>query len=282
MSSVLLNSSTMQSLREFRKYDKESAENTKIIGSGKQVHSGKDNAAYYAAGQMSEKQSSALKALHESMALVKNSISVSRNAAEKIYNLSEDLQSKVALATSLGESGNGADIAEIQKNIDGLLSNMKATIDVASFNGDTFFGTGNKSIITGFKTGNNGTTTPITVEIQEADLLGIYNNFSTLDLNTAFTAGTLEDELQKAQTFTNDANDAANKLGIAEKTVEQHKDMLKPISDIISEGASKLISANMEKEAARKAALNVQLQLATQNISLTGDRPDNLLTLLEN
>jgi flagellin len=281
MSSILLNSNAMQALREFRKYDKQSAENTKNIGTGKRIHSGKDNAAYYNASQVSDKQARALKAVHETMNLAKNAISISRLSSEKVYDLSEQIKQNIALARSIDSTASAEDIAEIQKNIDGLVREMKATLDVSSFNGDSFLGTGTKSVITGFKVDTAGNSIATTVDIDAQDLDTIYNNFASIDLNISFgPPSIIENDLQNAETWTHDANTSATYLGISEKTIEEHQNMLKPLADIIIEGASRLVDADMEREAARKSAIDVQKQLATQSISMTGPRADGLLTLL--
>lgn len=277
MASILTNSAAMKALREFRKYDTRSSENTEKISTGKKIKSGKDNAAYYSASKLSEKQASALKNIHEAITLNKNAISISRMTSEKFHDLSKQIQEKVALAASIETSGNPDDIAEIQKNIDGLVVEMRAVLDVSSFNGDSYIGTGDQTVITGFKTLPNGMSQATTVTYPRQDLETLYNSFNAIDLTTA---PDLRIELSNVESLSKQANTSAANLGIYDKSLDEYKDMLMPLADIITEGASALVDADMEREAAIKASNDIGMQLAIQNVSLTGLKADRFLSLL--
>ena len=277
MASILTNSAAMKALREFRKYDNRSAENTEKIATGKKIKSGKDNAAYYSASTLADKQASALKNVHEAITLNKNALTISRITSEKFHNLSKEIQNNVALAASIETSGNPDDIAEIQKNIDGLVVEMKAVLDVSGFNGDSYIGTGNQTVITGFKTLPNGISQATTVTYPKQDLQALYTQFNTIDLTTA---PDLKVELSNVEDLSKQANTSAATLGIYDKSLDEYKEMLMPLADLITEGASSLISADMEREAAIKASNDLGMQLAIQNVSLTGIKADRFLSLL--
>lgn len=277
MASILTNSSAMKALREFRKYDSRSAENTKSITTGKKVHSGKDNAAYYSASKLSDKQASSLKNLHETLTLNQNAISISRLTSEKFHDLSKDIQDNMALAASISSSGTDEDLAEIQKNINGIVTEMRAILDVASFNGDSYIGTGNATVIKGFRALPNGTSQPLVETFPRQDLETLYSNFSALDL---VNSTDLRADLQNVEDWSKSALQSASVLGVFEKSIDNYKDMLLPLADLIYEGASSLIDADMEAAAATKAANDIGMQLAVQNISLTGFKADRFLSLL--
>jgi len=51
------------------------------------------------------------------------------------------------------------------------------------------------------------------------------------------------------------------------------------VVDNIDAGVGSMIDANMEEEAARLQALQVQQQLATQSLSIANQAPQNILSL---
>ena len=72
---------------------------------------------------------------------------------------------------------------------------------------------------------------------------------------------------------------SATKLGIAEKSIETQKEFLGALTDRLDGGVGSMIDANMEEEAARLQALQVQQQLATQSLSIANSSPQNILSL---
>ena len=75
--------------------------------------------------------------------------------------------------------------------------------------------------------------------------------------------------------------DASTNLGIAEKSVELQKDFLSNLTDQIDEGVGAMIDANMEEEAAKLQALQVQQQLSTQALSIANQAPQQLMSLFK-
>lgn len=75
------------------------------------------------------------------------------------------------------------------------------------------------------------------------------------------------------------AVEAATSLGIAEKSIEVQQDFLKTLTDQIDGGIGGMIDADMEQEASRLQALQVQQQLATQSLSIANQNPHNILAL---
>lgn len=75
------------------------------------------------------------------------------------------------------------------------------------------------------------------------------------------------------------AVDAATSLGIAEKSIETQQSFLGELSKRLDSGIGSMIDADMESEAARLQALQVQQQLATQALSIANQGPQNILSL---
>ena len=57
------------------------------------------------------------------------------------------------------------------------------------------------------------------------------------------------------------------------------QEFLSSVVDNIDAGVGSMIDANMEEEAARLQALQVQQQLATQSLSIANQAPQNILSL---
>jgi len=72
---------------------------------------------------------------------------------------------------------------------------------------------------------------------------------------------------------------AATTMGVTEKTLEGQQEFLSALTDTIDSGVSSMVDADMEEEAARLQAYQVQQQLATQSLSIANQAPQNILSL---
>ncbi|RRH75774.1 flagellin N-terminal helical domain-containing protein [Falsigemmobacter faecalis] len=75
------------------------------------------------------------------------------------------------------------------------------------------------------------------------------------------------------------ATSASTQLGLSEKSIENQQKFLKKVVDTIDTGVGAMVDADMESEAARLQALQVQQQLATQALSIANQAPQNLVSL---
>jgi flagellin len=103
-------------------------------------------------------------------------------------------------------------------------------------------------------------------------------NLDTLSTNTAIP-DTLTEALTMAEAQLGNAIAAATSLGVSEKTIEGQQTFLSSLSDTLSSGISSMVDADMESEAARLQALQVQQQLATQSLSMANQAPQNIMSL---
>jgi len=113
-----------------------------------------------------------------------------------------------------------------------------------------------------------------------ADFMGLATDFQT-----NAEAGTGEDflagALVSAETALAKATDAATSLGLAEASIEGQQEFLTNLADNIDSGVGSMIDADMEKEAAKLQALQVQQQLATQALSIANSAPQSVLSLFQ-
>ncbi|MGX9855016.1 flagellin N-terminal helical domain-containing protein [Limimaricola variabilis] len=84
------------------------------------------------------------------------------------------------------------------------------------------------------------------------------------------------DVVDKATTM---AIDAATSLGVSEKSIETQQDFLTKLTDKLDSGIGSMVDADMEEEAARLQALQVQQQLASQSLSIANQAPQQILSL---
>ena len=131
----------------------------------------------------------------------------------------------------------------------------------------------------------SGTATAGVTSAGETAYVGVVPTTDTnLDGNidatdTATIADKKQYALKIAEFALQNAIDGATNLGIAEKTVELQKDFLSNLTDQIDEGTGAMVDADMEAEAARLQALQVQQQLSTQALSIANQAPQNIMSL---
>ncbi|WP_335949315.1 MULTISPECIES: flagellin N-terminal helical domain-containing protein [Salipiger] len=307
MSSINTNASAMSALSTLRQINSNLESTQSRISTGLKVESGKDNAAYFQISETMKGDSSVYASINEGLTLTKNSVATARLGAETINDLGQQFLDKVAFAQ--GATGGQA---EIENDLNELVKQMKTTLQQSTFNGDDMLAAGAtagtaasvaaangaltsagdsggaapvaRNVVTGItRAGGTYATTSITVDTydvqkQVANFEAIATGFAAnADAATgeAFLAGVLASTEGVAGAVT----DIATKLGQSEKSLENQQEFLSSVVDNIDAGVGSMIDANMEEEAARLQALQVQQQLATQSLSIANQAPQNILSL---
>ncbi len=271
MASILTNTSSMVALSTLQDVNRSLNETQNRISTGLKINSGKDNAAYFAISNTMKGDSGMFQGINDGMQTTKNAISTGRLAAETVADLGRQFVERVAFAT-----GDGIDLADVQKELDGLVDRMNAAINQATFNGaNVTDGGGTIEVVSGV-TRSGGTFATTTIEYDEVDLATIVGDFDGIDISSSTDVGAdlvaAEEEFAAAVT-------AATDLGVAEETIEGQQQFLDSLIDTLDSGVGSLVDANMEEEAARLQALQVQQQLAVQSLSIANQGPQNILSL---
>ena len=278
MSSINTNVSAMNALSIMRNVNSDLQTTQDRISTGSKVNSAKDNAAYFAISETMKGDSGMYKSIDEGLNMTKNVVSTARLGAETFVDLAKQVSERVAFA-----QGTGVNLADVQSEIDALTERMGTVIEQSTFNGVSMVdNTDNVTAVTGVsRDGANFSTTAITLKGQ--DLSSILTDFEAIDLVAASTAtGTapdLEDTLVNAETSLSESVTAATNLGISEKSIETQQGFLKDLTDRLDKSVGSLVDADMEQEAARLQALQVQQQLATQSLSIANQAPQNIMAL---
>jgi len=153
---------------------------------------------------------------------------------------------------------------------------------------------GDRQVITGISRGADGALQTTTITVAPVDLNAQLESFTLIADTFATRAGDTVDTdsdgttngdeylanvLTLADTATQATVDAATSLGQSEKSIERQQEFLTKLSDNLDAGVGAMVDANMEEEAARLQALQVQQQLASQSLSIANQAPQNILSL---
>ena len=272
MSSILTNNSAMVALATLNNVNRGLNETQNRVSSGLQIRSGKENAAYFAISETMKGDSGMFKAINEGMTATRNSVATARLGAETVSDLAQQMVERIAFAQS-----NGINKADVQSELTALADNMQSAIDQATFNGDDLVSgaAAAVTVVTGI-TRTGGTFATTTISFNSVDLQAIQTALSGIDLTTSTNLAadlvTAEGQLQAAIT-------AATSLGVTENTLDGQMQFLDSLTDTLDSGVSSLVDADMEEEAARLQAYQVQQQLATQSLSIANQAPQNILSL---
>ncbi|UOA15739.1 MULTISPECIES: flagellin N-terminal helical domain-containing protein [Sulfitobacter] len=289
MSSINTNNSAMNALATLRGVNSNLNQTQDRISTGLKVSSGKDNAAYFAISETMKGESGMNKAVNESLTLAKNSVSTARLGAETVQDLAQQFVDRLAFAQN-----EGVDQESVQKELTALASEMKTALDQSGFNGQNLLTTATParteiSFVSGVSRASDATLSLTSVTVNLTDLEALVGDpaanaaddstFADIQITNASTTAELEASLSAAQGFLEDITAAATDLGIGEKSLENQQEFLTKLTDNLDTGVGAMVDANMEEEAARLQALQVQQQLASQSLSIANQAPQNILSL---
>ena len=312
MSSINTNVSAMNALATLRNVNTNLNETQNRISTGLKISSGKDNAAYFAISETMKGDSGMTKAVNESLTLTKNSVATARLGAEQFSDLAAEFRDKVAFAQE-----NKGGLAEIEADLTRLVADMDAIMSQSTFNGDDLVNAGKigadgtaaggdsafaadgtytaetnasatagaRQVITGISRDSAGNLQTTTITVTPVDLNAQREMFNAIATDFASHASSatgddyLSAVLTRADTAAQASVDAATSLGQSEKSIERQQEFLTKLSDNLDAGVGAMVDANMEEEAARLQALQVQQQLASQSLSIANQAPQNILSL---
>jgi flagellin len=243
------------------------------VSSGLAIRSGKENAAYFAVSETMKGDSGMFKAINEGMTATKNSVATARLGAETVSDIAQKMVERIAFAQS-----DGINKQDVQNELEALADNMQSAIDQATFNGDDLVGGASTTVtvVTGVSRASGSfATTSITFDT--VDLQAIQTAMAAIDVTD--TGTTMAAKLSTAEAQLANSITAATELGITENTLDGQMQFLDALTDTLDSGVSSMVDADMEEEAARLQALQVQQQLATQSLSIANQAPQNILSL---
>ena len=273
MTSILTNHSAMVALSTLNDVNRSLNETQNRVSSGLAIRSGKENAAYFAISETMKGDSGMFKAINEGMTATRNSVATARLGAETVADLAEQMVERIAFGIS-----DGVNQDDVQLELDALAANMLSAVNQATFNGDDLVtGTAAVSVVNGVT--RSGGFAVTTFSFNQVDLSAIQGVLDGIDLAGAADATARAALLTTAEAQLGLAIDAATSFGITEKTLDNQMQFIDSLTDTLDSGISSMVDADMEEEAARLQAFQVQQQLATQSLSIANQAPQNILTL---
>jgi flagellin len=270
MSSILTNVGAMAALQSINSTNRSLATTQNRISTGLRVENAKDNSSSWAIATAMRGDVQGFKAISENLALSTSAISVAREGAETVASLLNQIKEKVIQA-----NGTGVDTAKIQDDVDQLLGQINSVANAAEFNGTNFIkATPDSANLLASMDRSGGTLAVQTIAVTGQDL-----TTAATGLNIAALDVTAAGALASVETAISTASDAAAQFGSVQMRLEIQSDFVKALTDALSAGVGSLVDANMEEEAARLSALQVQQQLGVQSLSIANSAPQSILAL---
>jgi flagellin len=273
--SVQTNSAALVALQNLNKTasDLQSAQN--IISTGLSINSAKDNASVWAIAQAQRADVSALSAVQSSLNRASSIAQVAQTAGQSVSDLLNQIKQKVVNAQDPSLDANSR--AAINTDFQSLLRQIVDVVNNASFDG--------ANILNGSLSGdisflaNADATSFITLSVKDMSLGGsLITMASTDSIGTLTAAQTVLGEINAS---ISNVNSALGDIGAQAKQIDSHNIFVGKLSDVLTEGISNLVDADMAKESAKLQALQVQQQLGVQALSIANTTPQIVLSLFK-
>lgn len=210
MSSILTNTSAMVALQTMKSINSNMNMVQKEISTGKSVATAKDNAAVWSISKVMESDVKGFKAISDSLSLGSSTLTVAREASEKVTDLLTQMKGKIVSAQEAN-----VDREKLQTDIAALRDQVASVVGAAQFSGlNMISGTEEVEFLSSLDRSASGVSaSKITVERQDLGTdAGVYGTGTSLAANGTASAATTASAGNTAQvTFANTwaANDTA-------------------------------------------------------------------------
>jgi len=194
MSSILTNNGAMVALQTLKSINNNLGKTQDMISTGKSVGTAKDNAALWAISKVMESDLNGFKAISSSLALGQSTVSVARQASERVTDLLTQMKEKIVASQE-----ENVDRVKIQSDIDALREQISGITTASQFNGlnllsnrSTTAGSGNVNILASLDRSSTGVSaSEIAVRKQDLGTTASSINGATWTVGTAVATGTL-------------------------------------------------------------------------------------------
>lgn len=275
MASINTNLQAITALQSLKSVQSSLQTTQSRISTGLKVQDARDNAAYFSLASTMKGDAGVLNAIRDNLAVVGTSVGTARQGAEAIQKSAQKIAESIAAATA----DQAVDKTKFQDAIKAEVANIKNVLDNTSFNGQNLLkSTDAVTVVTGIsREGATYATTTFTYNQQ--DLSAVHTALAAIDVTTAADPAALGALLQTATAQVAAATNAATALGSAQNTITGTQDFVGKLVDNINAGVGAIVDADMNQEAARLQALQVQEQLAMQSLSIANQAPQSILSL---
>lgn len=271
LNSVNTNTGAMIALQSLNAINREYAEVQNRIATGLKIAGPKDNPAIWAIAQNMRAESKSLDAVRNSLERGQAVADTAMTAAESISDILSQMKEKALAATEVGlttvaRQALNDEYVALRRQIDTIANN-------ASFDGVNLISAGSAGVIRALA----NTKATATIDIDHIDLSTTGSAVSgTL---TDLLGGVDSDDIKALDLASQKVSSALSKLGVGAKSLDRQLEMTNKLQDTYDAGVGNLVDADMAKEAARLAALQVRQQLALEALRIANQAPSLLLAL---
>ena len=213
MSSILTNNGAMVALQTLKSINANLGKTQDMISTGKSVGTANDNAALWAISKVMESDLTGFKSISSSLALGQSTVSVARQASERVTDLLTQMKEKIVASQE-----QNVDRAKIQSDIVALREQISGITTASQFNGLNLLsnrsseaGTGSVNILASLDRSSSGVAvSEIAVRKQDLGTAASAVTGSTWTIGTAVDSGTLS--ATQSDTLSISAPSAAGQL----------------------------------------------------------------------
>lgn len=172
MTSLLTNTSAMVALQTLNKINMDLNETNNAVSTGLRISEASDSAAYWAIATTTKSDNGALGTVRDALAIGKATFDVMYNGLESVRESLQDMKELLVAARQPG-----VNYANIQTQIDGLLTDMQNKAQASVINEQNFLAVDSsaadynatKSIVASFERASGGTVSVSTIDISIAN-----------------------------------------------------------------------------------------------------------------
>lgn len=271
LNSVNTNTGAMIALQSLNAINREYAQVQNRIATGLKIAGPKDNPAIWAIAQNMRAESKSLDAVRNSLERGQAVADTAMTAAESISDILSQMKEKALAATEVGlttvaRQALNDEYVALRRQIDTIANN-------ASFDGVNLISAGSAGVIRALA--NTKATATINIDHIDLSTTGSAVSGTLTDL----LGGVDSDDIKALDLASQKVSSALSKLGVGAKSLDRQLEMTNKLQDTYDAGVGNLVDADMAKEAARLAALQVRQQLALEALRIANQAPSLLLAL---
>lgn len=275
MASINTNVASMTALQTLKNVQNNLTDTQSRISTGNKVNSSKDHAAYFSIATTMRGDAAAFNAISENLSITGASVAVAREGVDAVGELAKQILERVSFA----QAGDSVDRDLIQSEIDDLAGQIDTILSQSTYNGQNLLdSTATNTVVTGV-TRANGTFETTNFTFDSVDMGAVHTALAAIDVAGAANAAALDALMTTVEGEIAKITDASAALGMTETRIENQQKFVSKLVDKFDAGVGALVDADMNKEAARLSALQVQEQLATQALSIANQAPQSILSL---
>ncbi|MEZ5939259.1 MAG: flagellin [Hyphomonadaceae bacterium] len=271
---IVNTSGALDVLRQLQSSSSQLEESQTRVSTGQKIRTASDNAPLYLAAASMRGQVSSLQAVTLSLGRAESVSDMAISAGETVSNLLIELKNVAVQAQSEDLSSQQRDAYNQQYH--DYLSRIETFVRSASFDGANLLD-GTKPQGAPFIADADGGQT---LTLSGRNILpgaGILTIDGQVDLSSASTAATVADRIDES--IANLSRELGTMSGENQRLKTQMT-FISRLADVLGEGVSNLVDADMGLESARVKALQVKQSLSSETLSIANQAPQALLSLL--